>query len=402
MAVTVSIIIPIYNARKFIRCTAGDILRQTYRDFEVIFVDDGSVDGTGRILDRLALKDERVRVIHQENGGTARARNAGIAASSGQELMVMDDDDRIPKGYVQEYVSAIGKTDADIIMGGYQRVTPEGRVLFTRRLVKKDFVPDEPGWLAYINISPWAKIYRRSFVEESGAKFLEYSYGEDIYFHMMLLAAHPKIGYSSSVSYRWIDHKESISNTIHKGIRQEADIFPMLEKVLEIHPERDDCFRYFMYRHCAYHIYVSGRDARREVLEEEFSRCRSWLKEHDLIPKIGPMSGKLSGETFRDRIAVLALRMTSDLHLEKMFAKLYSRDSGTADGTDMVYTAGQADAIHAGSVNDKGQAEAGGSDSCIAAGGSDSCIAAGESDSCIEVNGSDSCIAAGGKEARDD
>lgn len=370
---TVSIIIPIYNARRFIRQTAGDILRQTFRDIEVIFVDDGSDDGSGRILDRLAMKDERIRVIHQENGGTARARNAGIRSASGKYLMFMDDDDRIPRGYIEEYVSAIEGTDADIVMGGYRRITPKGRVLYTRRLVKKDrpvrsddsMTADRPArsddsmtadrsarsndsikadrssssgtpgysWLAYINISPWAKIYRRSFVEESGAQFLEYSYGEDIYFHMMLLQAKPKIGYSSSVSYRWVDHKESISNTIHKGIRQEADIFPMLEKVLEVHPDRDEYFRYFMYRHCAYHIYVSGRDAGSSRLTEEFGRCREWLKANDLMPGIHPMSSKLEGEIFRDRIAVLVIRWTSKLHLEKKFAQLYCRGDSALPGS---------------------------------------------------------------------
>ncbi len=342
---TVSMIVPIYNARKFIRNTAGDILRQSFRDFEVIFVDDGSDDGSGKLLDRLAMKDERVRVIHQKNGGTARARNAGIAAASGEYLMFMDDDDRIPKGYIEEYVSAIEGTDADIVMGGYQRVTPKGRVLYTRRLVSKSISYDtdcrsrnedtsfgtaagdkeDQRWLAYINISPWAKIYRRSFVLDSKARFLEYSYGEDIYFHMMLLAAHPKIGYTSAVSYRWIDHKESISNTIHKGIRQEADIFPMLEKVLEVHPEREEFFRYFIYRHCAYHIYVSGKDAEQNVFIKEFGRCRDWLKSHDLIPKISPMSPGLEGERFRDRMAVQVIRITSRLHVEKLFARVYSR-----------------------------------------------------------------------------
>ena len=352
----VSIIVPIYNARRYLRQTAGDLLRQTYRDIEVIFVDDGSTDGSGELLERLALRDERVRVIHQENGGTARARNAGIAAASGRYLMFMDDDDRIPRGYVQEYVDAIEQTGSDIVIGGYRRVTPEGKVMFSRRLVgrlkgiesggrahSEDTVTRSEnfrscsgdaaagsdrirtGWLFYINISPWAKIYRRSFVEKSRAHFLEYPYGEDIYFQMMLQAAGPKVSYISSVSYGWVDRKGSISNTIHKGIREEADIFPMLDSVLEIHPEKDEYFRYFMYRHCAYHIYVSGRDADRDRLAGEFARCRGWLRRHDMVPSIGPMSPKLKGEIMRDRIAVLVIKWVSRLHLERLFARIYCR-----------------------------------------------------------------------------
>ena len=344
---TVSIIIPVYNARRYLRNTAGDLLRQSYSDLEVIFVDDGSTDGSAGWLDRLADQDERVCVLHQENGGTARARNTGMAAASGKYLMFMDDDDRIPKGYVQEYVSAIEKSGADVVIGGYQRVTPEGQVLFSRRLIRSwrpsvkvqmdgQKQPDdtgdtadriqEPGWLAYINVAPWAKIYRRSFVEESGARFLEYPYGEDIYFQMMLQAKHPVIAYCSSIGYRWMDWQESISNTLHKGMRKEADIFPMLDQLLAVHPERGDLFRYFLYRHCAYHIYTSGRDARSENLVREFGRCEEWLEKNALLPVLSPFSSRLKGEILRDRIAVCVIRWTVKLHLQKLFAKIYCRD----------------------------------------------------------------------------
>lgn len=349
---TVSIIVPVFNARKYLARTARDLLRQTYHRIEVIFVDDGSTDGSGRMLDRLAGYDERVCVLHQKNGGTACARNAGLAAASGAYIMFMDDDDRVPKGYVQEYVTEIERTGADLVIGGYRRISPEGKTLFTRRLAKSRRINPEDGkddsrggsrrnvmdmqrgeaqgsrepvWPAFINVSPWAKIYRRRFVERCGAHFLEYPYGEDIFFQMMLQAGKPLIAYSDSVSYGWVDHKESISNTVHKGIREEADIFPMLDKVLEVHPERGDLFRYFLYRHCAYHLYVSGREADRVRLEEEFRRCRQWLRENDLLPVISPFSCQLRGEILRDRVAVQVIRMTSRLHLEHIFARIYGR-----------------------------------------------------------------------------
>ena len=132
----VSIIIPVYNARSYLSQTAGDLLRQSFREIEVIFVDDGSTDGTGRILDRIAGKDKRVRVLHKKNEGIACARNAGMEAASGEYLMFMDDDDRMTRSHVQEYVSAIEKTDADIVIGGYRKLAPDGGILFTRRLVR--------------------------------------------------------------------------------------------------------------------------------------------------------------------------------------------------------------------------------------------------------------------------
>ena len=365
---TVSIIIPVYNARGYLSRTAGDLLHQSFRGIEVIFVDDGSTDGTGQILDRIAAKDKRVRVLHKENGGTARARNAGMKAASGEYLMFMDDDDRITRSHVQEYASAIKETGADIVIGGYQRVTPDGKVLFTRRLMRgrrqvrserwgspsgREGIHDDsavspgrisihddsaistgcigcgkggthgPSWLAYISSSPWAKIYRRSFVEACGAHFLEYPYGEDVYFHMGLLAANPRIAYSSSVSYGWVDRKESISNTIHRGMHEEANVFPLLNQVLKVHPQRGEFFRYFMYRHCAYHIYTAGRDAEPEKLKQEIKLCHEWLKRNHLLSVLSPLSPKLEGEILRDRIAVLVIRWMFRLHMESLFAWIY-------------------------------------------------------------------------------
>ena len=329
---TVSIIIPVYNAQRYLRRTAGDLLGQSFDDLEIIFVDDGSTDNSGRMLDEIAKRDHRVRVLHRKNGGTASARNAGMEAASGTYLMFMDDDDRIPKTCVEEFLSAIRGSDTDIVIGGYRRITPLGRVVFTRRLIRSGshcprVLTDcrKTRWLFYINISPWAKLYRRDFVKECGARFLEYPYGEDIYFQMILQAADPKIRYSSSTSYCWVDRKESISNTIHKGIREEADIFPMLDKVLEVHPQRDELFRYFLYRHCAYHIYVSGKDASPGRTAEEFRRCRDWLKKNRLVPKLSPFSPKRRGEILRDRIAVLVIRWTSRFHLESLFARIHCR-----------------------------------------------------------------------------
>lgn len=324
---TVSIIVPVYNARKYLRKTVRDLLGQTYRDLEMIFVDDGSEDGSGRVLDRLAERDERVCVLHQAHGGIASARNAGIAAASGEYLMFVDDDDRIPKGYVQEYVSCMEKTRADIVMGGYRRISPEGRTIFRRRLVRHSRIgAPQPEWLAYINVAPWAKIYRSDFVKKCGAHFLDYPYGEDIYFHMMLLAQNPVIAYSGSTSYGWVDRKESVSNTVHRGLKDEADILPMLDKVLEVHPQRDELFGYFIYRHCAYHIYMAGRDVTDMQLKDEFRRCRLWLREKGLRSPISPFSKSLKGELLRDRAAVALIWVTTRLCLEKHFSRIYCKE----------------------------------------------------------------------------
>ena len=325
MSVKVSIIVPVYNAENFIEKTAKSLMKQTCQDLELIFVEDGSEDGSYERLEALARKDERIRILRQENQGTAKARNAGIRMAQGTYVMFMDDDDWVPNSYVEEYVEAADRMEADIVIGGYRRVSQSGVVLEKRRIARGELVVYGDDWRRFILIAPWAKIYRRDFVVRAGAEFLDYPYGEDIYFQTMLYALHPKVGYIDTVSYAWVYREDSVSNTLHKGIREESVIFPMMEELLKVYPYRDEYFRYFLIRHCARHLYFSAADARPEEIREEFKRCRSWLSGHGIRMPFSPFSKKLEGEKLRDRAAVAAVWLAGTLHMEGIFARLVCR-----------------------------------------------------------------------------
>ncbi|MBO4872263.1 MAG: glycosyltransferase [Lachnospiraceae bacterium] len=97
----ISIIVPVYKTEAYLEACVRSILAQTYSDWELILVDDGSPDRCGEICDRLAGEDPRIRVLHQENGGVSRARNAGLEAARGAWLAFVDSDDRIETEYLQ-------------------------------------------------------------------------------------------------------------------------------------------------------------------------------------------------------------------------------------------------------------------------------------------------------------
>lgn len=118
-----SIIIPVYNVEQYLDECVQSVVAQTYRDFEVILVDDGSPDNSGTICDRWAEKDSRVRVIHQENQGLSGARNTGIRAATGEYLMFLDSDDWWNGDAVLETVAnRLEKTGADVLSFSYQKV----------------------------------------------------------------------------------------------------------------------------------------------------------------------------------------------------------------------------------------------------------------------------------------
>lgn len=111
---TISVIVPVYKVEAFLRPCMDSILAQTFTDFELILVDDGSPDNCGAICDEYAAKDSRVRVIHQENGGLSAARNAGIEAASGEYLTFVDSDDMIHPKMLERMMLVMKETDAEL------------------------------------------------------------------------------------------------------------------------------------------------------------------------------------------------------------------------------------------------------------------------------------------------
>lgn len=137
----ISIVIPAYNVENVLSRTLESVLAQTYRNIEVVLVDDGSTDGTGTIIDSYASKDSRVRPIHKENGGVTSARLAGIAGSSGEWIGFVDGDDYVESGMFAHLLRSALEHNADISHCGYQMVFPDGRIDYyynTGCLVKQD------------------------------------------------------------------------------------------------------------------------------------------------------------------------------------------------------------------------------------------------------------------------
>ena len=114
----ISIIVPVYNVEKYIHQCVDSVINQTYKNIEIILVDDGSPDNCGRICDEYAAKDSRIKVIHKANGGLSDARNHGIEAAKGDWLMFIDSDDWIEPDMAQKLLGAAKKEDADMAVCG--------------------------------------------------------------------------------------------------------------------------------------------------------------------------------------------------------------------------------------------------------------------------------------------
>ena len=163
-----SIVTPVYNVESFLDRSVQSILSQSYRDIELILIDDGSTDGSSSLCDELAKKDSRVKVIHKENGGVSTARNVGLEIASGEYLTFVDPDDfLVPDTYLANMEYLISHKDVDILQYPYCNYISDDEILNYHRPAEHLLVGAEQIFSNWWSGSPleyviWNKIYKRS------------------------------------------------------------------------------------------------------------------------------------------------------------------------------------------------------------------------------------------------
>lgn len=180
----VSLIIPAYNVEKYIEKCILSILNQTHKNLEVIAVDDGSVDKTGKILDAISKIDNRVLVIHKENAGVSVARNVGLEICKGDYVVFVDGDDYLDPDYVTYMLSLVKQTNAEFCLSKCCH-TKKGERQSKSEIVKK-YCPAEATALLLspeVIVGCWNKIFERSFLEKNKLRFsTSLFYGEGLSF----------------------------------------------------------------------------------------------------------------------------------------------------------------------------------------------------------------------------
>lgn len=124
----ISVVVPVYNVERYLQQCVESVLRQTYRHLEIILVDDGSTDSSGEMCDRLAGRDDRIRVVHKRNAGLGMARNSGLDVAKGEFVMFLDSDDFVDARMVEELYAQLKRTDADTSYCGYNEYFDEHNV----------------------------------------------------------------------------------------------------------------------------------------------------------------------------------------------------------------------------------------------------------------------------------
>ncbi len=212
----ISIIIPIYNAEKYISTCLGSILSQTLYNIEIICVNDGSTDNSLEILEEYQKKDSRIVILNQENQGVSVARNYGISKATAEYIMFMDADDTIKKITCEKLYNYINNTDIDIVQFQHVNIVLNNKFkLFPyKKSIKKAY-----NVLSNLKISfpkndyifCWDRLYRKNFIENNGIKFpLGQKFAEDFIFVALLYSKNPKQLIVEDYLYNHVINSDSV------------------------------------------------------------------------------------------------------------------------------------------------------------------------------------------------
>lgn len=304
----VSVIVPIYNVEKLLPRCLDSILSQTYRNLDVVLVDDGSPDGCAVICDNYAEKDSRFHVFHQKNGGVSNARNRGVAEAKGELIAFIDPDDYVEPDFIEFLYKLLVDNDADIAACGALEVYPSGRtqpqcedtalhIMDSREAMERMCYND--GFF----ITLWDKLFKASLFE--GVKFPEGKLFEDTGTTYKLVHHAEKIAVCGELKYYYMISANASSITTSTFRMSKLDYVEMADRMAQFIMENYEGLE---------------RAAKRKQMHACFSTLTQLVNsgvrkptvERQLISRIRELRGSALRDPRtpkRDKIAILALML---------------------------------------------------------------------------------------------
>lgn len=215
----VSIIIPVYQAEDYLKECIQSVIGQTYRELDILLIDDGSTDRSGRICDEYAAEDMRIRAIHQQNKGLAGARNTGLMTAKGQYIAFVDADDVVADCYVEQMLVLLKRYHADIAVCNYDRKEKDFNLGMSARHSREYCISSEQmlkewhGRRKRLETVVWNKLYRREVLSD-GKRMILFPEGkihEDVYISHLIVKNAGRVAITERELYGYRIHKNSIT-----------------------------------------------------------------------------------------------------------------------------------------------------------------------------------------------
>lgn len=225
----ISIIIPVYRVEKYLKKCIESIINQSYKNLEIIIINDGSDDNSKAICETFAKKDNRIKVIHKENEGVSIARNKGLEEATGKYIAFIDSDDYVEKGYIEFLYNEIIKENADISICGTININEQGKIL--NKSIQYENLLDSRQTLIellnekYYTSVVWAKMYKTEIAKKAiFDKNLKISEDLDYIYKILKYVKKVKVNTSKSLYYYLIRENSATTNRYNENWEKEINL----------------------------------------------------------------------------------------------------------------------------------------------------------------------------------
>lgn len=307
----VSIICPVYNCERYIEKCIQSVLKQAYKNWELIIIDDGSKDASGQIGDKYADQSQNIKVVHQQNQGISKARNVGMKLALGEYIFFLDADDYLEEGFLQDFVDVDDKYDyvaAGYIQENLLNGQKEEKLIQQKELSKKELKneyisEDKTLPLTFV----WGKRYKRQIINKNKIRFEEdVLLGEDIRFNLQYLqCSKVMLGIDKARIVHTFDGKSAVTKYYKERLDNIKDECQRLEDFLEIGDRIYNIRYYYMQAVIAHYEkhYEAGDISKKEKKE----RLKQTYRD----------------EYFREALPYIIKNGTLDMKLKALCQKLY-------------------------------------------------------------------------------
>lgn len=323
----VSILIPEYNAEKYIDKNLKSIINQTYKNIEIILYDDASKDHTRERMKEYSEQYPEIIFSYWSdiNGGIGHAKNQALSHAKGEYVFFCDCDDYMKPNTIEEMVkSAVDNNYPDIVVDGFTRVDADGNKLYERKYSNVQEALQQ-------SIPLFAKLFKRSFLIEHHVKSPKGVILEDVLYLCATLPNNPRASYINNCGYHWVKNLTSASNTklsvFKEGILENS--FKYIKEVKEncSDDKTKQQLQYYAVQFLCWHLLKTGTNIEWKMMKEEYTKGFKYLEE--LFPEyrklnyVSPFKPK--GVRLVVRLVVFGVVLMRKLRIEKLFFYLYSR-----------------------------------------------------------------------------
>lgn len=275
---TVSVIIPCYNIEQHLPKCIESVLLQSFEDFELLLINDGSTDQTGTVCEKYVVQDSRIKLFHQENAGVSAARNLGLQKATGELLIFIDGDDYIKQDYIEQLVNNYVEGSWPIC--GMINIRNENAIdnkdfqtlldIYPQRIMSKSNFID---LLKYYSFSsPCARIYSAKIIKDNSLKFdINVTYQEDLLFNLEYVQFIEQVKLVDYFGYYYVEHEISSSGRFHKNFNHVDILFQKLNKFVTSNNDKSILKEFILQtalREIANIFHVKSPTSKKEKLRE--------------------------------------------------------------------------------------------------------------------------------------